>query len=1236
MFLKSLTIKGFKSFADPVTLNLEPGITVVVGPNGSGKSNVVDAVAWVLGAQGPRMLRSSRMEDVIFLGTNKRQPLGRAEVSLTIDNSSHSLPIEVAEVTITRTLFRSGDSEYAINGASCRLLDVQELLSDAGVGRQQHVIVGQGQVEGVLVSRPEERRLILEEAAGVLKHRKRKERAERRLEATEENMRRITESLRELRRQARPLERQAASARAQVKLSEELAQVRLYVAGCELRELDRRAAELAARRAELQGEGEEAEKNIGRIVGVERRLAGQLDEARDNGLERDLGRAEGLRQRVRGLQSATAERLRSLQMEISASQDRDVVSMLDAEMASLDEEITAVGTSIDAAETRMAELAEEARTVQHELEVIDERWSAEAGAGGVVGAGGASVAHELAEVRSRLQSNERAMQRSAAGRGRLEARRSAVFAALEKLDAESTILSNERAEMAEQVESAAIGIEDVRLQVDQEEKAVRGCEAAVRECEDRHRVLLARSEALSLALRRAQDEGGAGLLGGRDGVLGTLAELIEVDPNWERAVEAALGPTAGTVVVAGREAGVASAFELVRAGRPGGLVVLKITSQSGSSDGGSGDGGSGVPAEPAREPGSRYPGESLRRHVTVKKNIGSGWSGRRDLVAALEQFLDARLASAVVVSDQEDMRSSQAVAPTSSASSASSARSAREAELGRALDVAIQRPDLFVITANGDRMAGEVLKVRSEMLDTAPGLAKRAQDEARSQSLVLERATAELAAARETLARSSEELLELRRTRDLAEGKLAAAEIALRRLTEERERMLLEERDLSRQIEDLSAEVESDGGDSVLLSERAAMLEEALRVHAEQSRQRSEARGGLEATREALLKEESTVTARLAALYERRIVLSERRAKVELRLAGSAAERDNASARRGWLEDAARQVQDLLAKLAGCAQSVAFCVKRLSELREQADAGILEIEQHLESLSQERGGLELRSGEAKEQLQDLAVRSAEDRLRREALMERIQRQLARDRDDALRAPRPSLPEGVTAEERERELEREIASMGPVNLLAVDELAELDERRRFVESQLDDVRSARRDLLKVVDMVDAEIASVFTSAFTDVNEHFSSLVSSLFPDGTGRLVLTDPANALETGVELEACLPGRRVRKLSLLSGGERSLVALAFLFAVFMARPSPFYLMDEVEAALDDVNLNRFVTLLDGFRSHSQLIVVSHQKRTMECADALFGVTMAPGESSKVVSERVRRNAGEDASSAGG
>ncbi len=1239
MFLKTLTIKGFKSFADPVTLELEPGITVVVGPNGSGKSNVVDAVAWVLGAQGPRMLRTSRMEDVIFLGSAKRQALGRAEVSLTIDNSSRSLPLDLAEVTITRTLFRSGESEYAINGASCRLLDVQDLLSDAGVGRQQHVIVGQGQVEGVLASRPEERRMVLEEAAGVLKYRKRKERAERRLVATDENIQRISDSLRELRRQVRPLERQAASARAHVRISEELRAVRVYLAGRELAGIEADAGELDVLRAKLQGDERIVNEQLVALDSQEEALAKQLAELRGHETARDLGRVEGLRERVRGLQSVVAERLRSIRMELDASQDEDVVSMLEAEASSLDEELAVVQEGIASAESKLESLASDAEATERELRMLDERWGAGMpGVSGAPGGDGSGTTREAADLRGRLESLELALKRSRVARDQLYERRSGVFAVLEKLNAESDEISDEAAVLAEALERDMTALEEARLQVAQDEKAVQECEARLRSAGDNHRRLLARSEALSLALQRARKDGGVELLEGHGGVVGVLADLVEVDAGWEGAVEAALGPTAGTIVVEGTDAAVAALVELTRTGRSGALLVLP------EEVGDLGDPVSNRGLEAVIASGSRSAGISLevgqlRSHVRVKDGLNIGGNARGSLRTSLERVLDERLASALMVSGPggglvpggEEGRVPDPGVGVQAARSFEQAPgvavlSGRELELRLAMELAMKEPELVIVTASGDHLAGRAFRVQGEVVDAAPGLAQRAQDEAARQGAQVEAAIQELDFVREALARSRESFSALQRICDRGQERHSAAGSALQRLGAERDRALSTERELSGQIDGLTAEMERDTELSSELSQRLVSVEEALLAQAEHSQAWREARKDLEMAGSELAKEQSEMTSLLAGLNERRLVLSERRARLESRLAGRAQERIRAGERRQSLEAAATAVRELGAVLGECESNVASCAERLSELHRQGEASTLNVEQRMRALSSERNDASERLSQLREEMQRLEIRTAEDRLRRASILERIEKQLSCTPGEALRASLPDLPDGISVEERERKLESDLSEMGPVNLLAVDELSELEERRSFIESQLEDVRSSRRELIKVINAVDLEIATVFTAVFADVNEHFSSLVSALFPDASGRLILTDPDNALETGVELEARLPGRKVRKLSLLSGGERSLVALAFLFAVFMASPSPFYLMDEVEAALDDVNLSRFVTLLDDFRNRSQLIVVSHQKRTMECADALFGVTMAPGESSKVVSERVRRH----------
>ena len=382
MYLKSLTLKGFKSFADPTTLELEPGVTVVVGPNGSGKSNVVDAVAWVLGAQGPRVVRSSRMDDVIFAGTSKRSALGRAEVSLTIDNSSRRLPIDLNEVTVTRTLFRTGESEYALNGVPCRLLDVQELLSDTGVGRQQHVIVGQGQLDAVLAARPEDRRMVIEEAAGILKFRRRRERAERRLETSEAGLARLQDLLREVRRQLKPLERQAASALRHEELAGELRSLRLFVAGRELVELNERLTGGARAVARLDEEAARVTAELERLDAAMAHAQGELGEERAEELTPLVGRLEQLVERTRGLLALSQERRRARAALAAAQEDADAIVALETEHARVLEDLERT----EAGARTLAPEWEALRAAEAQFAEAEERHAEQFGVAEVAGA----------------------------------------------------------------------------------------------------------------------------------------------------------------------------------------------------------------------------------------------------------------------------------------------------------------------------------------------------------------------------------------------------------------------------------------------------------------------------------------------------------------------------------------------------------------------------------------------------------------------------------------------------------------------------------------------------------------------------------------------------------------------------------------------------------------------------------------------------------------------------------
>ena len=562
MFLRSLSLKGFKSFADATTLVMEPGVTVVVGPNGSGKSNVVDAIGWVLGAQAPSAVRSQKMDDVIFAGTQKRPALGRAEVSLTIDNSSGLLPIEFNEVTITRILFRTGDSEYSINGVPCRLLDIQELLSDSGVGRQQHVIISQGQIDAVLNARAEDRRLIIEEAAGVLKFRRRKEKSERRLAATEGNLTRLQDLLREVRRQLRPLEKQADAARRHGDVVAELTALRVHEAGLELTRLQRRLEQGERTRRGLSVDEQEVRGRLrsldAEVLATESRLAAMGGD--------DLGdalvRFESLGEKARGLAAVLAERTRGIERDRGASVDADVTASLVAEAASLSDELRQVQVAGEGLAAEGIEVTRAEADLVAARDAFGRDWAE--GAPAVSGAA-AEVRGELAAVRAGAGRNDTQASRARASLHALSDKQGRLVAETERLT-----------EAARAATAAGPSLTDVLAAAErargEAEQAMADTEEIARQADAERHTWSARANALAQALDAARARAGAEHLAGVDGVVGTLLDVVRVDPGWEAAFEAAAGEAIGAVVVDSVGSGRRALTEL-RAGDLAGAVL---------------------------------------------------------------------------------------------------------------------------------------------------------------------------------------------------------------------------------------------------------------------------------------------------------------------------------------------------------------------------------------------------------------------------------------------------------------------------------------------------------------------------------------------------------------------------------------------------------------------------------------------------------------------------------------
>ena len=1189
MYLKSLTLKGFKSFASATTLRFEPGITCVVGPNGSGKSNVVDAIAWVLGEQGAKALRGGKMEDVIFAGTPGRPALGRAEVTLTIDNSDGALPIEYTEVSVTRLMFRDGASEYSINGDRCRLVDVQELMSDSGIGRELHVVVGQGQLDAVLSARPEDRRGFLEEAAGVLKHRKRKEKALRKLESMSANLHRLTDLTAELRRQLKPLGRQAEVARRAAQVQADLRDARLRLLADDLLQL----------RSALDAEVRDETAVRERRAAAERELAAA--QAREAELEAAVAeqapvharaqetwyRLSALEERLRGTATLAAERHRHLSAALP-EQDRPGrdPEQIEREAVTVRDQEAALAVQLEADAERLrdavirrtdaeAALASEEKALVAAVRAVADRREGLARLTGQVGA-----------LRSRASAAEAELGRLAGALADATAREEAAEAELARLQEEVGGLDAGEVDLDERHEQAAEALAEATRRLDE-------LQAQEREAERERGTWAARRDALSLSLARKD---GSGALLGADlpGVLGTVAALVSVPSGAQVAVAAALGAVADAVAVASPVDAAAALAHLKDhdAGRAGLLVGGAVRGTEGSSDG---DG----PA-PQLPDGARWALDLVEAPPSLRPALERALH-RVAVVATLDDAtrLVADLPQVRAVTESGDLLGAHwAVGGSASAPSLLEVQAAVD-EASAAADEAQRRQE---------RLRFEVSVARTE----------------------LERASVDVEAALDALHRSDATMSGMAEQLGLLASAARSAQAEAGRLQQARVRAeTAHEADLSglaelaeRLAKAQAAEAPETAGDpSTELRDRLA--EAATAARAAEVEARLSLRTGEERARALAGRAESL----------ERAARTERASRERLVVLAGARSRGAAVA-----AEVVRGAQEALRRIAASIALAAVERDTAAAARGETDTELSAVRARTRELA---GDLE--------KLTDVVHRDevarAEQRLRIEALEERAVsdwgvpvEQLIGEYAPANAVPvttetgavdpdaEPVPYDRAAQEKRAATAERALALLGRVNPLALEEFQALEERSVFLATQLEDLQATRRDLLAIVRDVDERIHEVFASAFEDTAREFVHVFATLFPGGEGKLVLTEPDDLLATGIEVMARPAGKKVSRLSLLSGGERSLTAIAFLVALFRARPSPFYVMDEVEAALDDRNLGRLLTLLEGLRDASQLIVITHQKRTMEIADALYGVTMRGDGISAVVSQRLRES----------
>ena len=1170
-----MTLKGFKSFASATTLRLEPGITCVVGPNGSGKSNVVDALTWVMGEQGAKSLRGGKMEDVIFAGTSGRAPLGRAEVALTIDNSDGALPIDYTEVTISRILFRNGQSEYQINGEASRLLDIQELLSDSGIGREMHVIVGQGQLDAILMATPEERRGFIEEAAGVLKHRKRKEKAIRKLDSMQANLARVQDLTVELRRQLRPLGKQAEVAKKAATIQADLRDAKLRLLADDYITLSKTLEAEVADETVLRERRSQVEAELDSVRTREEALDAQaafesplLVAAQEN-----FYALSALREKFRGTQSLAQERSRFLAEEAEEARQagRDPEA-LEREAQTLRAEESELRLGVESAQASLIAATASLAAAESSLKAEEDKIAAAMRAIADQREGTARQEGHIKSLAARLDAIAEEIARLTKARD--EAQERAESAQREYSTFEMDIAGADASELGldSQFEIAKNALEDSK-------KKLADLIESERQADRERNATESKLEAMQLTSQSR--DGAAALIRDSRGVsiLGSIASLIEIDNGWESATAAALGQLSDAIVVQDLSSAV-SALTTLRNENLGQADVLVY--------------------EPGTSSAQSLPGglTPLLSHVRSSRIS--------DLLASL-------LGSTAVA---EDARAAESILKSN--------------------------PGITVVTRGGDVITS-----------------KRARGgSASSNSLIEIRALVEdLAKKLESLNHNSDRLrFEISTAQNDVEGKQSAFDVALSKLNESDARIaaLTEQLAVSGQnMKSASAEVERL---NVAINEASAAKsrdENELSIASNQMQQQGEIAEPDHGAAENL----------------RNAVSVARTAEVEARLAVRTSEErvDSIAARAKALEDAAQAERDASQRAVTRRGARARGAIVSAAIAEAAYEALIHIERSIAKASTERARLEAarsdregetlvvraRGRELTTELEQLTssvhrdeIARAEQRMRIEVLETEAVEELGIDVSTLVNeyGPDKDVPtfietdEGVIVatemvpyrrDQQEKRLaatERSLTLLGKINPLALEEYNALEERLKFLAEQLEDLKNTKKDLLDIIKEVDDKVQEIFMQAYEDVAKHFEDIFSRLFPGGDGRLFLTNPDDLLNTGVDVEARPPGKRVKRLSLLSGGEKSLTAVAMLVAIFKSRPSPFYVLDEVEAALDDVNLGRLLGILEELRESSQLIIITHQKRTMEIADALYGVTMRGDGVTEVISQRLRES----------
>lgn len=1183
MFLKRLEITGFKSFADRTELEFVPGITAVVGPNGSGKSNISDAIRWVLGEQSAKSLRGSKMEDIIFSGSDGRKPVNYCEVSLTLDNADQKLKMDFSEVTVTRRVYRSGDSEYSINRQSCRLRDIVELFMDTGVGKEAYSVIGQGRIEEILSTRSEDRRMLFEEAAGIVKYKARKKEAVKKLDETEQNLVRVQDIMGEIAEQIEPLAAQADKAREYMRLKEELArhEIGLYVKQFDVLHEEWKACkqtidELTNEQVECAAEINHMDAKVANLKAYASEQDNVLEELQQRLLTvtEEAEKAEGLREVLR-------ERLRNFSRNKQDARGKAVG--LSEKQEALRGELAQIDEQVNTTANRLAELEKELSTEQRRYANFTtftdkdiERLKADY----------FEILNQMAALRNEVRHHEQMIETSGHKAERLAQNN-------EQLIAQKDSIAARRAELEQELSSVRVQLSD-SIAAFQDEAAIRkkyanertqGLEE-LRQGEHKLNGFLSRRD----VLRDMQAEFSGFMQGvkeilkarerGLEGIEGAVAELISVEKQYELALETALGGAMQHVVVANEAVG-RQAINLLKSRRAGRATFLPLDV-----------------IKPRTLPDSER-----SRVLELPGVIGVA----AELVHAAERYSSIvyNLLGSVIVTETLEQANAAA------------------RKLGYRYRIVTLEGD--VVNPGGSMSGGSVQQKSNhllgrqrelEQLEAAIARQKQENDELYARLQVLAEEEAAIATREEErrvngekLRAQEQELNGLLRELDAAEKNIAERweffrhdqsmlegeqEQAIRRIAmieEELEELVIAEQEKKQEIELAEASRREKETSKEVLSARITELKVEVATRREQHEARLAEQRRLNQELEVISQDLEATTKALLMLDSDAATSDEEEEKLDANIRSLRSQKEQYTVH---IQEQRAKRQDVYAKLARHEADTKERRRRLKEVEDRL---------HRHEVQSERMDVEL-----------------------DTLLNKLREEYELSYEMAkAKFPLPDNLEETAA--IVKQTRQRITALGTVNLGSIEEYERLHERQEFLMTQHRDLSEAKETLYQVIGDIEGEMSRRFKESFEAIREQFQMVFTQLFGGGRADLQLSNPANLLETGIEIVAQPPGKKLQYLALLSGGEKALTAIALLFSILRVKPVPFCVLDEVEAALDEANVKRFSEYLREFCANTQFIVVTHRKGTMEGADVLYGVTMQESGVSKLVSVRLEEEA---------